>query len=300
MTRLRNIIAATACLALLLGTAACGSTTNAKDTDTATDGDAITVVASVNQWGTLAKELGGGLVEVSSIINSTNTEPHDYEPTTADVSRLHNATVAVVNGADYDSWAVKGAANGKATVVNAAEAGGNKDGDNPHVWFSAKTRIATADAITRAYSKALPGKAKEFSKLNTAWHAKETELEERIAKNKEATDGMTYGATESVASYLTDDLGMIDRTPTGYAQAAANDSEPTPGDIAQFVKALKTKRISMLILNPQETNGTTAQLTSAAKQADVPILEISEQMPSSYDSLLDWMSAIVSAIGHTS
>lgn len=56
----------------------------------------------------------------------------------------------------------------------------------------------------------------------------------------------------------------------------------------------------MLILNPQETNGTTKQLTDAAKQADVPILEVSEQMPSSYDSLLDWMSAIVSAIGHTS
>ena len=146
----------------------------------------------------------------------------------------------------------------------------------------------------------MPAKASEFSKLNKAWQAKETELEDRIAKNEEATKGMTYGATESVAHYLADDLGMIDRTPTGYAQATANESEPTPGDITQFTNALKHKRISMLILNPQEANATTRQITDAAKKADVPIIEISEQMPSNYISLLDWMSALVSAIGHTS
>ena len=87
---------------------------------------------------------------------------------------------------------------------------------------------------------------------------------------------------------------------TGYAQATANESEPTPGDITQFTNALKHKRISMLILNPQEANATTRQITDAAKKADVPIIEISEQMPSNYNSLLDWMSALVNAIGHTS
>ena len=287
-------------MALLLTGTACGSATSTGNSANSNVKNTITVAASINQWGTLAKELGGDLVEVNSIIHSTNVETHDYEPTTADVNRLHNATVAIVNGADYDPWAIKGAANGKATVVNAAEAGGKKDGDNPHVWFSANVRAKTADAITAAYRKAMPAKASEFSKLNKAWQAKETELEDRIAKNEEATKGMTYGATESVAHYLADDLGMIDRTPTGYAQATANESEPTPGDITQFTNALKHKRISMLILNPQEANATTRQITDAAKKADVPIIEISEQMPSNYNSLLDWMSALVSAIGHTS
>lgn len=305
MTRIHKTLAVIAsCTALLLTATACGSNTanGGNDTNNATgsNGDAITVTASVNQWGTLAKELGGDLVNVNSIINSTNTEAHDYEPTTADVNRLHNATVDIVNGADYDAWAVKAAANGKATVVNAAEAGGKKEGDNPHVWFSAEVRTKTADAITDAYRKAMPSKADEFTKLNTSWHAKETELEQRIAKIKEATKGMSYGATESVARYLADDLGMTDRTPTGYARSIANDSEPTPGEITQFINALKNKRISMLIFNAQEANATTEQITAAAKQADVPIIEVSEQMPGSYSSLLDWMSALVSAIGHTS
>jgi zinc/manganese transport system substrate-binding protein len=297
LSRIWNIISATVCAALLLASGACGATNNSARG--AQDGT-IAVTASINQWGTLAKELGGDLVKVNSIINSTNAEAHDYEPTTADVKRLCAATVAIVNGADYDSWALKAATNGKGTIVNAAQAGGKKAGDNPHIWFSAKVRTKTADAITAAYRKAMPGKADEFEKLNRDWHAREAELEERIAKTKEATKGMSYGATESVARYLADDLGMVDRTPTGYTRAVANDSEPTPGDITQFVKALKTKRITMLILNPQEANDMTKQLTDTAKQADVPVVDISEQMPGEYDSLLDWMSALVNAIGHTS
>ena len=38
--------------------------------------------------GTVAKALGGGNVNVTSIINSTNVEAHDYEPTTADIAKL--------------------------------------------------------------------------------------------------------------------------------------------------------------------------------------------------------------------
>ena len=297
MSHIRNFITTAICTALVLAVAACGST---NDSARHAQNGTLAVTASINQWGTLAKELGGDLVTVDSIINSTNVEAHDYEPTTADVKRLCTSAVTIVNGADYDAWALKTATNGNGTIVNAAQAGGKTDGDNPHVWFSAKVRTATADAITNAYRKAMPAKADEFAKLNRAWHNQETELEERIAKTKEATEGMSYGATESVARYLADDLGMIDRTPAGYTRAVTNDSEPTPGDITQFVSTLNSRRVTMLILNPQEANDMTKQLTDTAKQADVPVVEISEQMPDEYDSLLDWMSALVSAIGHTS
>lgn len=114
----------------------------------------IEVVASVNQWGTVAKTLGGDNVNVTSIINSTNVDAHDYEPTTSDIAKLQKAQVIIVNGAGYDAWAVKAAQSAKATVVNAAEVGGVKDGDNPHIWFSADVRKAMAQAITDAYAKA--------------------------------------------------------------------------------------------------------------------------------------------------
>ena len=67
----------------------------------------INVVVSLNQWGSLAAELGGDDVEVTSIVNSTNVDAHDFEPKTSDVAKLSKAQIIVANGAGYDSWATK-------------------------------------------------------------------------------------------------------------------------------------------------------------------------------------------------
>ena len=247
----------------------------------------IEVVASINQWGSVAKDLGGSHVDVTNIMTKTNVEAHDYEPTSQDVAKFGTAKVAVVNGADYDPWASKAASATKATLVTAAETAGIKEGDNPHVWFSAKVRNNTADAITAAYQKADPSHKDDYAKLNKEWHAKEDQLESKIKDASAKTKDVPYAATESVAWYLADDLGMKDATPTGYAQASANESEPTPSDIKAFQDALKGGSIKMLVFNTQEANSTADQITGAAKSANVPIVELTEQMPKEYTNLLD-------------
>ena len=68
--------------------------------------------------------MGGDNVNVTSIINSTNVDAHDYEPTTSDIAKLQKAQVIIVNGAGYDAWAVKAAQSANATIVNAAAVGG--------------------------------------------------------------------------------------------------------------------------------------------------------------------------------
>ena len=125
-------------------------------------------------------DLGGSHVDVTNIMTKTNVEAHDYEPTSQDVAKFGTAKVAVVNGADYDPWASKAASATKATLVTAAETAGIKEGDNPHVWFSAKVRNNTADAITAAYQKADPSHKDDYAKLNKEWHAKEDQLESKI------------------------------------------------------------------------------------------------------------------------
>ena len=54
----------------------------------------FTVVASVNQWGSLAQQLGGPCATVTSLINSTSADPHDYEPTPADLAKLSRADIS--------------------------------------------------------------------------------------------------------------------------------------------------------------------------------------------------------------
>lgn len=286
----RIAIAALASVGMLASVAACGSgqsTSGKKGT--------IEVVASVNQWGTVAKALGGDNVNVTSIINSTNVDAHDYEPTTSDIAKLQKAQVVIVNGAGYDAWAVKAAQTANATIVNAAEIGGVNDGENPHVWFSADVRKAVAQAITEAYEQADAAKKSDFDKMNDQWTAEENNVESKIAEVKQKTDGLTYAATESVASYLAEDMGLADATPSGYARATANESEPTPTDIKQFTDALKAGEIKLLVVNTQEESELTGKITDAAKSVEVPMVELTEQMPEQYDSLTAWMEGLVDA-----
>ena len=290
---IRRAVAGVAAASMLVAVAACGTSKDNKTAGGEGGSGTIEVVASINQWGSVAKDLGGSHVDVTNIMTKTNVEAHDYEPTSQDVAKFGTAKVAVVNGADYDPWASKAASATKATLVTAAETAGIKEGDNPHVWFSAKVRSNTADAITAAYQKADPSHKDDYAKLNKEWHAKEDQLESKIKETSAKTEGLPYAATESVAWYLADDLKMTDATPKGYAQASANESEPTPADIKDFQDTLKAGFIKMFVFNSQEANSTTDQITGAAKDANVPIVELAEQMPKQYTNLLDWMSALV-------
>lgn len=284
----RIAIAALASVGMLASVAACGS-----GQSTSEKNGTIEVAASVNQWGTVAKALGGDNVNVTSIINSTNVDAHDYEPTTSDIAKLQKAQVIIVNGAGYDAWAVKAAQTANAIIVNAAEIGGVNDGENPHVWFSADVRKAVAQAITEAYEQADAAKKNDFDKMNDQWAAEENNVESKIAEVKQKTDGLAYAATESVASYLAEDMGLADATPSGYARATANESEPTPTDIKQFTDALKAGEIKLLVVNTQEESELTGKITDAAKSVEVPMVELTEQMPEQYDSLTAWMEGLV-------
>lgn len=286
----RIAIAALASVGMLASVAACGS-----GQSTSEKNGTIEVAASVNQWGTVAKALGGDNVNVTSIINSTNADAHDYEPTTSDIAKLQKAQVIIVNGAGYDAWAVKAAQTANAIIVNAAEIGGVNDGENPHVWFSADVRKAVAQAITEAYEQADAAKKNDFDKMNDQWAAEENNVESKIAEVKQKTDGLAYAATESVASYLAEDMGLADATPSGYARATANESEPTPTDIKQFTDALKAGEIKLLVVNTQEESELTGKITDAAKSVEVPMVELTEQMPEQYDSLTAWMEGLVDA-----
>lgn len=286
----RIAIAALASVGMLASVAACGS-----GQSTSEKNGTIEVAASVNQWGTVAKALGGDNVNVTSIINSTNVDAHDYEPTTSDIAKLQKAQVIIVNGAGYDAWAVKAAQTANAIIVNAAEIGGVNDGENPHVWFSADVRKAVAQAITEAYEQADAAKKNDFDKMNDQWAAEENNVESKIAEVKQKTEGLAYAATESVASYLAEDMGLADATPSGYARATANESEPTPTDIKQFTDALKAGEIKLLVVNTQEESELTDKITDAAKFVEVPMVELTEQMPEQYDSLTAWMEGLVDA-----
>ena len=99
-----------------------------------------------------------------------------------------------------------------------------------------------------------------------------------------------------MASYLASGLGLEDSTPSGYANAAANESEPSANDIKEFTDILSQKKVSFLFVNDQETDSTTETITKAADSAKVPVVHITESMPSQYSTLSEWMIGITKQV----
>ncbi|HLX19495.1 MAG TPA: zinc ABC transporter substrate-binding protein, partial [Gaiellaceae bacterium] len=62
----------------------------------------IHVVAAENFWGSIASQLGGSRVQVTSVITNPATDPHDYEPTSVDARTIAGAQMVIVNGVGYD------------------------------------------------------------------------------------------------------------------------------------------------------------------------------------------------------
>ena len=244
ITRLTRLAAAGLSAVLLFATTACAATSPAEtEPDNKTSVPAptgpINVVVSLNQWGSLAAELGGDDVEVTSIVNSTNVDAHDFEPKTSDVAKLSKAQIIVANGAGYDSWATKSMTK-TTNIVSAASVMGAVEGDNPHLWFSKDARSSMATAIA--------------------------------------------------------DLGFKDQTPKGYTQSTASGGEPAPADLQSFQKLIEDKGVDVLVNNTQEASDATNMITGAAGRADVPVVDVSEQMPKDADTLNAWINQLINTI----
>src|SRR5438552_12235041 len=149
-----------AALALVGG--GCGK---AKVGSSATAATGLQVVAAENFWGSIAAQLGGSKVHVTSVVSSPATDPHDYEPTAADGRLLAGARMAIVNGIGYDPWAGKLLASNPVSgriVLTVGDLVGIPAGGNPHQWYSPPNVQRVIAAIAGDYAKLDPKDAGYF------------------------------------------------------------------------------------------------------------------------------------------
>src|SRR5258705_13818145 len=107
----------------------------------APDSDKLSVVAAENFWGSIASQLGGDRVEVTSLISSPDTDPHDYEPTPRDGRSIASARYVIFNGLGYDSWvrqSLDANPGSHRAVLEVGELLDLHNGDNPHRWYFPK------------------------------------------------------------------------------------------------------------------------------------------------------------------
>ncbi|WP_156767299.1 metal ABC transporter solute-binding protein, Zn/Mn family [Mycobacterium sp. E796] len=256
-------------------------------------------MVSVDQWGDIVSELSGACGIVKTVLASSSVDPHDYEPSPADAESFAGAKLVVVNGDGYDSWASKLAASSAAGahVVNAAEVTKTPDGANPHLWYLPSAVNAVADAVSAELTKIDPQAADYFSQRRAQFTSAIAQYTSLIDKIKAGAAGKSYAATETVFDYQAQALGLNNKTPIGYQRASANGTDPSPADIDAFRGALAARHVDVLIYNTQTQGSIPEQIRSAAQQAGVPVVDVTETVPPGQTSFESWQYTQLVALG---
>ena len=276
----------------------------------------VDVVVSVDQWGGIVSDLGGACANVTTLLASSSVDPHDYEPSPADAAKFQGAQLVVVNGGHYDEWAAKLAAGSApdAPVVDAVEVseghdhvvGGDEESDhdhgvNPHVWYEPAAVTGVADALTSELSTLAPAAADYFAERRSAFGVTLEPYQRLIASIEKSAKGKTYAATEGVFDYMAAAVGLQNKTPQGYQNAANNESDPAPGDLDAFLSVLRDKGVDVLIYNAQTEGSVPEQLRGAADAAGVPVVEVTETVAPGAKSFEAWqveqLTALAKALG---
>lgn len=258
----------------------------------------ISVAASTDVWGSVVKAVGGDAVQVSAIIDNPQKDPHDYDFTATDVTKVTGAQLAVYNGGGYDKkfQDALGQGGGKAKTINAFQLAGKPADANEHVFYDLESVKKVADEAATDLGALAPAQAATFSSNSKDFDAKVDGL---IAKAKQAGaahPGKQAIVTEPVADYLLATTGVTDATPEQFAKAVEQDADIPPAAQQQTNALLTGKGVQLLVNNAQTETPVTKQLKQAATTAGLPVVDVTETFPDGTSDYLSWMGKNIDAL----
>jgi zinc/manganese transport system substrate-binding protein len=273
---------------LSLALSACG--TPAPSTSSTT----LQVIAGQNFWGSIAAQLGGTHVSVTSIVTNPNADPHDYESSTKDARAFATADYVILNGAGYDEWGSKllaGNPNQKRRVFTVADLLHKKAGDNPHFWYNPTWVDQVADKITADYQALDAADSNYFAQRRADLRTALKPYHDRIASIKASFSGVPVGATESIFVYLASALGLNLISPPEFMQALAEGNDPPAQTVAEFHDLVVNKKIKVLVYNVQTSTNITEDLKQTATNNGIPVVGVSETLQPVDATFQEWQDA---------
>jgi zinc/manganese transport system substrate-binding protein len=252
----------------------------------------IKVVAAENFYGELAAAVGGDRVEVTSILDNPDADPHAYEPTTDNSKAVNDAQVIIYNGIGYDVWMDKlmkasSRVKSQSVIIVGSDLLGKQDGDNPHVWYDPAAMPKLADALADKLGKIDPKQADAFKTRAQAYKASLSPINELITSMKQTTI-TKIAVSEPVFDYMAISLNLEPIDPK-FAKSIEEGTDPSPVEIANLQNAISGKTIKLFIENIQTDSPTVKNMAELAKANHIPIVQVTETKPSG-KSYVQWMT----------
>jgi zinc/manganese transport system substrate-binding protein len=244
-------------------------------------------------WGDVALWIGGGSVQVTSIIESFNQDPHSYEASARDQLAVNEADLVLANGGGYDSFMNTLAA--AANVEEVLYAYVDQAAGNEHVWYNFHVVADFATRITERLSIIDPENASEYETNLSLFLDQIDLLENQATVLSSSIQGQTFISSEPVAEYLLAELKLENLTPASFSQAIEEEMDASPKDLLEIENLIENGEVNLLVVNPQTLSSQIAKIGNLAQDNGINTVALSELLPEG-QRYFEWMESNILAI----
>jgi zinc/manganese transport system substrate-binding protein len=217
------------------------------------------VVATTTQAGDLVRAVGGGRVEVHTILRP-NSDPHDYEPRPSVVRAVSRADLVVRSGGEVDDWlggVLRGAGGRARTLdlidhVRTERIGGRID---PHWWQDPRNAERALPAIVAALVRVDPRGRSAFRRRAAAYLRRLRALDRGIARCMAAVPPpqRRIVTTHDALGYFAHRYGL---TVVGaLIPSLSTQAQPSARDIERLVRQIRREHVRAIFpessINPK-------------------------------------------------
>lgn len=247
----------------------------------------INIVTSTNIYADIASQIVGKYGKTTALIANGNTDPHDFEPTTASAKVVAQADIVVANGMGYDSWMGNlASSNDKKEVKVGEDLMGLSSSANPHIWYNLTMPKKYVAYLVKKLSK-LDKKHASYYQANAKAYLKQIAKIEKVADQTDGKKSKPVFVSEPVFDYALERTGFTigDKN---FEEATEKETDPSAAMIAKMNKAIEKKQITFFVNNTQSSSDTVKTFIKKAKAKNIPIIEVRETMPNKV-SYAKWM-----------
>lgn len=188
-----------------------------------------------------ASQIGGGKASLQNL-TPVGTEPHDYEPTTRDITQIEKSNMLVLNGG-LEAWGEKMSDSLIGTNVKVIIAGqGFVTKSDPHIWLDPQLAKKEVHAITQGFISIDPQNSSYYEDNENKLGNKLDQLDNKFKQGLQSCQSRDFITSHAAFSYLAKRYGLNQVSISGFSP----DQEPSARqlvDIAKFAKEHNIKYI---------------------------------------------------------
>ncbi len=215
--------------------------------------DQLSVVASFYPLAFFAQEIGGEWMSVVNLIPA-GAEPHDFEPSTRDLSLLENSRLLIINGVGFEPWAERlrdQLVRSEVKVLAVAEGlsdlqveEADDDRADPHVWLDPVLAQEEVKRISQALTEIDPAHSQEYEKNTTILLGQLAELDQAFRSGTQYCRQKNMVTSHAAFGHLAARYGLKQVPLTGLSP----EEEPTPQDLIKIAKFSKENQVNYIFL----------------------------------------------------